>query len=131
METMCTKRKIMIAILIKEMMDDEQDEESILTEYAKFRRQVSDVFTNRRSEGTCNSLIKSRLFDAEENFQKYFKFTRERFSFLLNLIEEDSTISLYNRMKEPITGVEITQRTMQLTPPEGVGSTASSQRVAR
>lgn len=96
----------MVAVLIKEIMDGDQEEEFILTEYAKFRKQVSDVFTNRRNEGTFNSLIKSHLLDEEEKFQRYFRLTRERFSFVLNLIEEDLTTSSYNRVKEPITAAE-------------------------
>lgn len=58
----------MVAVLLKEIMDDDQEEEFILTEYAKFMQQVSDVFINQRNEGTCNSLFKSHLLDEEENF---------------------------------------------------------------
>lgn len=92
----------MVAVLLREILDADEEEEIILTEYAKCRKEVSDVFTNRRNEGNFNNLIKRHLLDEEEKF----RLTREKFSFVLTLIEEDLTISSYNRVKEPINAAE-------------------------
>lgn len=103
---MCRKRKLIVAFLLREIIGDDQEEEVLLTEYAKPRKQVSDVFKSRRNEGTFNSLIKTHLLDEEEKFQRYFRLTRERFSFVLNLVEDELTISSYNRVKQPINAAE-------------------------
>ncbi|KAG7187956.1 hypothetical protein KM043_013917 [Ampulex compressa] len=131
MRTLCKKRKIMVAMLIKEIMDDDGEGEFILTEHAKFRKQVGDIFTNRRHKGTFDNLIESHLLEKAEKFQKYLKLPPERFSSVLNLIKEGWTTSPYNRVKELITTAKITQRTTQLTSPETVGSTASTQHFPR
>ncbi len=71
-----------------------------------FRKEVSGLFQNRVNEGMFNILIKSHLHDEEEKFRDYFWLTRERFSFVLSLDEEDLTTLSYNRVKEPITAAE-------------------------
>ncbi len=100
-------------MLLKEIMDDDQEEEFIMTKFVKVRKEVSNVFKNRKNEGIFNNLINSHLIDEEERFQQYFRLTRERFSFVLNLIEEDVTTSSCNRVKEPITAAEKLALTMR------------------
>uniref|UniRef100_A0A0A9X8Y7 Ferredoxin--NADP reductase 2 n=1 Tax=Lygus hesperus TaxID=30085 RepID=A0A0A9X8Y7_LYGHE len=90
MENMMRKRNVMAALIIKEMIDGDEEEELILTKYAKVRKRVSDVFSNRRNEGMFSSLNKNHLLDDEEKFQSYFRLTRERFFFILNIINLES-----------------------------------------
>ncbi|CAH2011876.1 unnamed protein product [Acanthoscelides obtectus] len=106
MEVIRRKRKLAAMLIITEIIDDDRDEEIILRELAESRKEVSAVFQKRMNEGIYNTLIKRHLRDEEEKFQSYFRLTRERFSFVLSLVEEDITTSSYNRVKEPITAAE-------------------------
>lgn len=38
-------------MLIKEIMDDDQEEELIMAQYTKFRKEVGNEFINRKNEG--------------------------------------------------------------------------------
>ncbi|CAH1959144.1 unnamed protein product [Acanthoscelides obtectus] len=106
MEVIRRKRKLAAMLIITEIINDDRDEEIILRELAESRKEVSAVFQKRMNLGIYNTLIKRHLRDEEEKFQSYFRLTRERFSFVLSLVEEDITSSSYNRVKEPITAAE-------------------------
>ncbi|XP_039279369.1 uncharacterized protein LOC120350371 [Nilaparvata lugens] len=106
MENMVRKRNVMAAFIIKEIIDGDEEEEFVLTKYAKVRESMSDVFSNRRSEGMFSSLVKNHLLDDEEKFRRYLRLPRGRFFDILNLINDDLTTSSYNRVKEPITTAE-------------------------
>lgn len=92
--------------LMKEIMDNEAEEDYILEKHLKFRKDVDPVYKYRRNEGAFRILIDSHLVDNEEKFQRYFRLSRERFSFVLNFIQKDLTTPAYNRVKEPITAAE-------------------------
>jgi len=82
MEAIYKKRKIAGLIIIKEMMDDDEEEEVLLRELTMCRKEVSDVFRNRRNEGAFNILIKSHLHCEEVKFQNYFRF----FSYIYSVV---------------------------------------------
>ncbi len=84
MEATCRKRKLAAMLTIKELMDDDWEEELILT--AIFRKEVSGLFQNRVNEGMFDILIRNHFHDEEEKFHDYFQLTRERFSFVLSLV---------------------------------------------
>lgn len=92
-------------IILKYMKDDEE-EDRMLWKYAKTRKKISEMYRNRKNEGFFKILINSHLIDEEEKFKRYFRLTRERFAYVLNLIEEDLEISSCNRVKLPITPAE-------------------------
>ena len=106
MDAINRKRKLTAMLLMKELMDIDQEEEIIIKKFATFRNEESGIFQNRKYEGMFHNLIKNRLYDEEEKFMNYFRLTRERFYFVLSLVEEELTTSSYNRVKEPITPVE-------------------------
>lgn len=91
-------------IVLKQMKNYEEDH--IFWKHAKFRKEISDFYKNREKEGFFKLLINSHLIDEEEKFRRYFRLSRERFAYVLNLVEEELRISSCNRVKIPITPAE-------------------------
>nr|XP_023026996.1 uncharacterized protein LOC111514994 [Leptinotarsa decemlineata] len=85
MEEISRKRKLANMIIIEESMNDNREEYLILTKFATYKWK-----------------------------QNYVRLTRERFYFVLSLVEEDLTTPSYNRIKEPITAVEKLALTLRL-----------------
>jgi hypothetical protein len=93
--------------ILKHILNDDDEEDFyVLRKYAKCRKKVCEMYNNREKEGFFKLLINRHLIDDEERFKRYFRLTRERFSYVLNLIKEDFNTYSCNRVKKPITAAE-------------------------
>lgn len=91
-------------IIFKQIKTDEEGH--IFWKHAKFRKDITVFYKNQENERFFNLLINSHLTDEEEKFRRYFRLSRERLAYLLNLVEEELRISSCNRVKIPITPAE-------------------------
>ncbi|KAJ8938661.1 hypothetical protein NQ314_011400 [Rhamnusium bicolor] len=101
------KQKKGLALVMLQEQDNLEEEIEILSAiHCRTRKSVSKLFQKRMREGAFKLLIYRHLLDDEVKFKAYFRFTRRQFSFLVNLIKEDLTVAVYNRVKNPISPAE-------------------------
>lgn len=101
-----SKKKKLCAALVMEELNEIEEETAVVERLLDLRKYVSKVYSNRSSEGVFKILIQKHLLDDEVKFKAYFRFTREQFYDLLNLIEDDLKVDSCNRVKKPITPAE-------------------------
>lgn len=100
------RKKLSVLLLINEFEDIEDEIDYLVHRYCCVRRSASEVFSSRENEGVFKSLIYKHLLDDEIKFKAYFRFTREEFYYLVNLIEDHLSTESCNRVKIPITVAE-------------------------
>ncbi|XP_069678805.1 putative nuclease HARBI1 [Periplaneta americana] len=125
------KRKKLCSLLV--LLDFEAVEEEIdyLVHHYCIRKSVSEVFLCREEEGVFRILIEKHLLDDEVKFKAYFRFTREQFYFLVNLIQDDLSTKPCNRVKRPISPAEKLALTLRfLATGESFHSLAFSYRIS-
>lgn len=82
------------------------NETLILTSLCEKRKSVSAIYTERKREGVFNLLVHKHLLDDEVKFKAYFRFTRQQFYDLLDLVEDDLKVDSCNRVMRPISPAE-------------------------
>lgn len=100
------KRKKLCSLLVLLDFEDVEEEIDYLVHHYCIRKSVSEVFFCREEEGVFRILIEKHLLDDEVKFKAYFRFTREQFYFLVNLIQDDLSTKPCNRVKRPISPAE-------------------------
>ncbi|KAJ8939899.1 hypothetical protein NQ318_023239 [Aromia moschata] len=99
------KQKAVALMLLQDQILQEEIE--ILYVIRSTRRSPSSqLFKRRSSEGAFKLLIHRHLLDDEVKFKEYFRFTRQQFSFLLDLVQDDLGTEPYNRVRNPISAAE-------------------------
>lgn len=92
-----SKRQKLYALLLLNDIDDVEEEIDYLL--GRIRKSVCEMFSSRENEGVFKILIEKHLLDDGVKFKAYFRFTREQFSFLVNLVQDDLTTKQCNRVK--------------------------------
>lgn len=101
------KRKLVCALVLKACLDECDEEVNLLTKnYCSVRSKTSDVFSSREDEGVFQLLIRKHLLDDEVKFKAYFRFTRNQFNSILEMVQELLTSEPCNRVKRPISPAE-------------------------
>lgn len=74
--------------------------------YKNPTRRTLDVFSYRKTECVFSILIEKHLRRAEFKFREFFRLSGDRFSYVLNIIENDITTSPSIKFPKPITAAE-------------------------
>lgn len=101
--TMDSRKRSLLRVALLLYNEIDSDIDVLTDEVVKRRRKCSELFTRREAEGAYNLLVRNHLQDSELKFKEYFRFTREQFSYLANLIRKDCFVEPYNRVNNPIS----------------------------
>lgn len=59
------------------------------------------IFLPKKTEGIFSILIKKHLWRVESKFKKSFRLSRDQFTYILNIIEKDTTTITSIRFSKP------------------------------
>ena len=83
------KQKLILNLLLLQGVDEE---ETIINRvvFNKYNK-AHEMFLTRKTEGVYSILIEKHLWRDESKFREFFRLSRDQYTYVLNIIENDIT----------------------------------------